>query len=250
LELKGDNLVTIAVLKSVQINQTINFLYQQVFSITTRVMIQRALVNYYAENQPPDTQFDGAYPDLQTAIGTESQILEGRIYTNNFTWLPNLTVTDVSYGFPDSLFPTGVPVTPSGINQTANEGTLLGPVEVPATPGSFALSLTIPIINNNVSSQPYVLGYMSAIVSASGIQRAVNDSTGMGQTGQLLVVAQNGSHYDVVLPPSRTPDVFDEDFTKGQYPAVDMAFENRSGAGYLINTNNARGAPVSVGYNV
>jgi osomolarity two-component system, sensor histidine kinase SLN1 len=245
--LQGDNLVTIAVLKSVQINQTLNFLYNQVFTITTRAMIQRSLINYYASSDNADTIFEGAFNDLQTAVGTQSQILAGQVYTNDFTLLPNLTVSDVSYTFPDSLYPTAIPPILPGLNSTTT-GEILGPVSVPATPGSYALSMTIPILNTNASTTPRILGYISAIFTASGLQRAVNDTTGMGQTGQLLVVAKNGSHYDIILPPARTPQVYEQDFTQGQYPAVDKAFQKLTG--YWINTHNAAGAPVSVGYNV
>jgi hypothetical protein len=173
--------------------------------------------------------------------------MEGRIYTNDFTPLPNLTVSDVSYSFPDNLFPTTIPPPGPGGNQLTS-GEILGPVAVPDVPGSYVISMTIPIVNINTSSTPLILGYISTIVTASGLQRAVNDSTGMGQTGQLLVVAKNGSHYDIVLPPGRTPNIFDQNFSRGSYPAVDDAFKNRTG--FLIDTHNAANAPVSVGYNV
>jgi osomolarity two-component system, sensor histidine kinase SLN1 len=247
LDLEGNNLVTIAVLKSVQINQTINFLYNEVFAITTRVLIQAALINYYANKTDPEALFAGAFNDLQTAMGTQPQIMEARIYTIDFTPLPNLTFSEVSYSFPNSLFPTSVPPPGPGGNQLTS-GEILGPVAVPDAPGLYVLSMTIPITNVNSSSTPLILGYMSMVLTASGLQRAVNDSTGMGQTGQLLVVAKNGSHYDIVLPPGRTPTIYNENFYPGSYPAVDDAFKNRTG--FLIDTHNVAGAPVSVGYNV
>jgi osomolarity two-component system, sensor histidine kinase SLN1 len=245
--LQGNNLVTIAVLKSVQINQTLNFLYNQAFAVTTRAMIQRSLVRYYASHEKPDSIFEGAFNDLQTAIGTQPQILAGQIYTNDFTLLPNLSASDVPYTFPASLYPTAIPPIHRGFNSTTT-GEILGPVAVPATPGSYALSMTIPILNTNASTSPHILGYMSLIFTAAGLQRAVNDTTGIGQTGQLLVVAKNGSNYDFILPPARTPQVYGQSFMPGQYLAVDMAFQN--GTGYYISTRNSVNALVSVGYNV
>jgi len=247
LDLQGNNLVTIAVLKSVQLNQTINFLYNQVFAITTRVLVQSALVEYYAENQTLNQIFQQASVDFQTAIGTQQQILEGRIYTNNFTLLPDFTFSDAPYNFSDSLFPTSVPPTPHGASPTST-GQVLGPVPVAESPGLYVISMTIPIVNINSSSQPLILGYMSMIMSATGLLRAVNDSTGMGTTGQLLVIAHNGTHYDVILPPLRTPQIYEQDFYPGQYPAVDLAFRNLTG--YLISTHNVAYQPVSVGYTV
>ena len=210
-------------------------------------MIQRALVNYYNQSQSPDVDFPQAYNDLSTAIGTQSSLLEGRVYDNSFNLLTNLTISNVNYPFPDSLLPT-VPPQPPLPGMVNTTGELLGPVLVPAAPGTYAFSITIPIVNINTTSVPPNLGYLSIIVTASGLQRAVNDTTGMGQTGQLLVVAKNGSHYDIILPPARTPQVYDTDIYPGQYPAIDLAFKNQTG--FLIDTHNAVGSPVSVGYTV
>jgi osomolarity two-component system, sensor histidine kinase SLN1 len=235
-------------MKSVQLNQTINFLYNQVFSITTRVLIQAALVNYYATNQTPDATFPAAYNDFQAAIGTQSTTLEGRVYTNNFTRLTNLTFSTVGYPFPDSLFPDTIPPTPPGDNRNTSAGQVSGPVAVPQSPGTYALSFTIPIVNSNTSSTPLILGYMSMVVSASGLLRAVNDSTGMGETGQTLVIARNDSEYQIILPPLRTPDLFEQSFNLSQSPAAEAAFQNQTG--FLIDTHNSLGTAVSVGYTV
>lgn len=235
-------------MKSVQLNQTINFLYNQVFSITTRVLIQRTLQDYYSTYTPADTVFANAYSDFQTAIGSQSTLYAGQIYTNNFTPLTNLTYSTVSYPFPESLYPTAIPPTPPDDNRNTSAGQVLGPVSVPASPGLYALSFTIPIVNSNASSQPLILGYVSMIVSAAGLLRAVNDSTGMGQTGQTLVVQKNNSQYEVMLPPLRDPELFGQSFNLTQFPAVQLAFQNQTG--YLIDTSNALGNGVSVGYTV
>ena len=242
--------MTIAVLKSVQINQTITFLYNQAFAVTTRVLLQTALNNYYTENLSPNMSFPSAHRDLQTAVSTQSQIFAARVYTTDMTLLPNLTVIDVDYPLPDSLNPTGIPRPPDGSDNTAIAGALFGPVQIPDSPGTYALSLTIPIMNTNDSSHLSLLGWMSTVFTASGIQRAVNDRTGMGQTGQVLVVARNQSRYEVIIPPARTPRIHNQEFKRGQYPAVDLAFDNHSSPGYLINTHDAGGYPVSVGYHV
>jgi hypothetical protein len=169
------------------------------------------------------------------------------VYTSDFTLLPNLTVSNVPYDFPSGLTPTAIPLVLKGVNSTT-AGEILGPVAVPATPGSYALSMTIPIININASTTPLMLGYISVIFTASGLQRAVNDTVGMGKTGQLLVITTNDSHYKIILPPVRTPSVYGQVVLPGEYPAMEMALKNNTG--YIINTHNAAGAPVSVGYTV
>jgi len=186
----------------------------------------------------------GIYDPLSTFIRTQDQVLAARVYTNDFTLLPNLTVSNVAYDFPPGLTPTAVS---SGLNSTTS-GEILGPVSFPATPGSYALSMTIPIININANTTPLMLGYISVIFTARGLQRTVNDTVGMGQTGQVLVITTNGSHHKIILPPVRTPLVYGQVILQGEYPAIEIALKNNMG--YIINTNNAVGAPVSVGYTV
>ena len=234
-------------MKSVQLNQTINFLYNQVFGVTTRVLIQSALASFYAGNISANTEFAAAYNDLQTAIGTQANLLAGRVYSSNFTRLQNLTFTTVNYSFPDSLYPTALPPLYPNQNPTS-AGQVLGPASIADSPGLYAMSFTIPILNNNASSVPLILGYMSMIVNGNGLLRAVNDSTGMGATGQLLLLAQNNDTYQVILPPLRTPDIYGAVYNLSQYPAAKVAFQNKTG--YLIDTHNADGADVSVGYTV
>jgi len=247
LDVQGNNLVTIAVLKSVQINQTINNLYNQVLAITTRVMIQRSLLTYSEENFPSNFSFTNAYNDLSVAIGAQPAIQAAQVYDTNFTKLPNLTISDVTFPIPDILWPTAKPPLPAN-GKVNNSGQVLGPVMVNAAVGSFSLSLTIPVLNTDASSSPAILGYLSIVFSAAGLQRAVNDSTGMGQTGQLLVVERNESFYSIILPPLRTPQLYNTPIYPGQYPAIDQTFINRTG--YDISTHNAAGNPVSVGYTV
>jgi hypothetical protein len=235
-------------MKSVQLNQTINFLYNQVFGVTTRVLIQAALTSFYAGNLSASAEFAAAYSDLGTAIGTQANLLAGRVYTNDFTRLPNLTFNSVLYTLPDNLYPTSIPPNPPNDNRNTSAGQVLGPVAIPDSPGSYALSFTIPVINNNASSNPLILGYMSMIVTANGLLRAVNDSTGMGETGQLILLARRNNEYEVILPPLRTPEIFGLDFNLSQYPAAQIAFQNQTG--YLIDTHNAAGTDVAVGYTV
>ena len=170
------------------------------------------------------------------------------MYTNHFTLLSNLTVSNVPYHFPPALTPTAIPRVLKGVNSTTT-GEILGPVAVPAMPRSYALLMTIPIINIYASTAILMLGYVSVIFTASSLQRTVNDTVGMGQTGQLLVMTtNNSSHHKIVLPPVRTPQIYGKVIPQGEYPAMDIVLMNNTG--HIINTYNAEGEPVSVGYTV
>jgi len=235
-------------MKSVQLNQTLGSLYNQIYSVSTRVLIQQALASYYtSSNSSTDMQFGPGYNDFATAIGTQSTLLAGRVYDNDFNQLPNFTVSTVTYDFPESLYPTAIPPTPPGGTNTS-AGEILGPLAISESPGLYVISMTVPITNLNSGAQPLILGYLSMITTATGLLRAVNDSTGMGQTGQTLLVGRNGSQYQILLPPLRTPQFFGQVFNISVNPAVEATFQNQTG--YLINTHNAVGTAVSVGYTV
>jgi len=234
-------------LKSAALNQTISGLYNQVSAIAVLAPLQRALVDYYATAETTNVEFGSTFSDLFFAIRIQTYLLKAQVYDNSFNQLPNLTVSEVNYDFPESLIPTRPPPVqlPGAINSSSE---LLGPVAVPATRGLYAFSLTIPIINFNARSTPPTLGYLSMIINTAPLQRVVSGTTGIGQTGQLLVVANMGSHYVVIFPPVRTPEIYEHDILPGQYPAIDMTFMNKTG--FLVNTHNANGTPVSVGYTV
>ena len=215
--------------------------------LTTLVIIQYALKDYYASNGDPNATFGEVSNHLSTITGTQNEILATRVYTNDFQLLPNLTVSHVPYDLPTSLIPTTIPPVLKAVNSTA-AGEIIGPVAIVDRAGFYALSITMPILNTNPSTTPLTLGYISIIFAANKLQSAVNDTTGMGQTGQLLVLTTNSSHYDIILPPVRTPQLYGQVILPGTYPAADIAFKNTTG--YLICTHNAIGTPVAVGYTV
>jgi hypothetical protein len=248
LLLQGKDLTSLARLTSVQLNQTLASLYIRVTAISQRVALQDALRNYYAiAGTTASASFARAKSDLFSNIEMATSLLEARVYDNGLNQLPDLTVSKVDYHFPDSITaPTLIQL--AGPANVTSQITVLGPVAVPDAPQTYAYSFTIPINNTNASSTPPTLGYLSTIVSTLPLQRVVNDGVGIGQTGQFLIVANAGSHFEVILPPLRTPDIYGVEILRGQYPAIDMAFRNQSGS--LVNTHNSYGTAVSVGYTV
>ena len=218
--------------------------------------------------------------------------------------LPNLSnngspvyLGDNGTGYPVELYPN-LTFTSTVINSTFNQSNafwdgqplygnstvFLGPWPVNET---FALlSLTVAV--NNDTSYTDTLGWISVICSAQSIFTLEESLEGLGNSGQILIVAPNTA--DQKLPPSvlvhDTPEVNrtaaenlevhfvvppiqnssrstrhptraygnmpNLPFLMKSYPAVLDAYTKKTGspnnAGSLISTNNEQGVQVSTGY--
>ncbi|EMC99316.1 hypothetical protein BAUCODRAFT_146280 [Baudoinia panamericana UAMH 10762] len=138
------------------------------------------------------------------------------------------------------------------------------------------VSLTMPIINN--TSAVDVLAWLTCIMNATLIQQVLSSDTGLGETGQTLLVGpasksnvfqsnivDNSSasgnfavHY--ILPVNSSAHVrhpgfnatSNPTFNASRYPAVERVFTRADGqpdnSGALIQTRNEAGQKVSVGY--
>lgn len=287
--------------------------------------MQAALQRYNAGNNT-DANWLRASSDLQIALGgggTSSTLLQGQIVSTNVSGsgghygllnvtdqemagtitlpdlssnkstiylgqngtgypsalYPNLTYTSTSVNSPDSAYNTFLEGNPLYSNSTL----LLGPWLLNET---FALmSITVPIINN--TSIIETLGWLTVVVNAESVFAVENQLQGLGDTGQILIVAPNTidqrlpadfhghggeeanktamSLQEVVyvLPPlqnaSRSTCHPTHAYGKGNppfqmraYPAVFDAYTSGSklpnSAGSLISTTNEEHQQVSVGY--
>ncbi|KAF3939883.1 hypothetical protein ABW19_dt0209199 [Dactylella cylindrospora] len=176
-------------------------------------------------------------------------------------------------GFPDELYPRS-----SNISQTpqeklnlfneqaieSRESLLLGPVRVNST--FFMISFTVPV--HNTTGNRTLVGFWTVLLDAQLLVDIVNTTQGMADTGQTILVGPNtttnifepndGNFTDetkfrYLLPPVRTPNLYDTVDIMGNFPAVKWAYENNDADGDAIaelSTNNANNQKVSVGYSV
>ena len=152
--------------------------------------------------------------------------------------------------------------------------------------GSFALfSLTVPVVNDTSSED--TLGWISIIVNAASIFNVEQSVEGLGNTGQILILAPSTSNQKLpttvqavgnaranvtaakqqdvqfVLPPkqnssrstrhsTRAYGMPNSPFQMQNYPGVLNAYTSdtgsRNNAGSLISTKNEENGHVSVGY--
>ncbi|KAK0728700.1 hypothetical protein B0T26DRAFT_738972 [Lasiosphaeria miniovina] len=129
-----DGLALAASLKAARISSEIDLIQTTVQTISTRLLLQNGLINFYNRNASSDDPWDGARDDLSSALSTGgfSGLLQARLYSRNSTGdrfgllnitgnaatdsgpilLPDLSPTgskvylgDPEYGFPPSLYP-------------------------------------------------------------------------------------------------------------------------------------------------
>ena len=289
------------------------------------MLLQNALQRYDQGNNT-DANWARAAEDLQSSLGgagASAMLLQLQVVSKNGSGiggqygLVNVTGQEIDgtiplpytdtngsqvylgnngSGYPSNLYPL-LKYHSTMVNSTFNLSTasydgmeLYGNTTLVIGPwilnSSFALmSITTPIINN--TSIIDTLGWLTVIVSARSILDIETATQGLGNTGQVLIVAPNtlgqklpesirtkngrgvnqtlAENQDVifVLPPvqnasrstrhpSRAYGMPNSPFPMSKYPAVLDAYTTGSatfdGDGSLIGTTNEEGDTVSVGY--
>lgn len=325
LSVRTSSLSLTASLYANQLDSNLLLLQSSVQAISTRIALQSALQRYNSGNNT-DANWVRAASDMQSALsggGSSNMLLEAQVYSKNGTGvggpygllnvssptianaipLPFLGLNGISVhlgdngtGYPVELYPN-LTYTSTVVNSTFNQSDafwngqqlydnstiFLGPWLLN---GSFALlSLTVPVVNDTSSAD--VLGWISVIVNAQSIFNIEQSVEGLGDTGQILIVAPSTSTQKLpfnvqalgstranrttaktqdvqfVLPPIqnssrstrhsiRAYGMPNLPFQMRSYPGVLDAYTSNTGsrnnAGSLISTMNEENDHVSVGY--
>ena len=309
-----------------QLNSNLLLIQSSVRAISTRIALQSALQRYNSGNNT-DANWVRAASDMQSALsggGSSDMLLEAQVFSKNGTGvggpysllnttssstiaeaipLPSLDSNGTSVylgdngtGYPAQLYPN-LTYTSTVVNNTFNQSDafwngqrlynnstiFLGPWLLN---GSFGLlSLTVPVVNDTSSAD--ILGWISIIVNAKSIFNIEQSTEGLGDTGQILLVAPSTSNQILspnlqavgstranrtaaktqevhfVLPPAqnssrsirhsmRAYGMPNLSFQMQDYPAVLDAYTSNTGsdnsAGSLISSKNEENGHVSVGY--
>jgi osomolarity two-component system, sensor histidine kinase SLN1 len=210
-----------AALKTSQAAQSINFWRTAVHAVTTRVIIQNALLRYNRDGNNTAANWFNAATDLQTAV-RGGDLIQAKILARNdagvagFDVLLNATSDSVgdivlpglypnnnseihfgdsnTYGYPQQLYPvfqnSSTPNVPYPLNTTTftspegSKSLLLGPLTINSTFSLF--SITMPIYNNTSSVE--TLGYMTVLVNAEMLYKTIQSPEGLDSTGETLLV--------------------------------------------------------------
>lgn len=284
------------------------------FFVTTRAIIQNAL-SEYNNGSANEASWRAAEQDLAVTLGNSANaiVLQTEIFSRNTSgprgsssflnvtgnfgddiplpWLTNngsrVRFGDEDGGYPPALYPnltitdsqdangtTRYEATYNGFTLNTQNALVLGPLVVSQ---NFSLiSLTIPITNNLDVTD--VLGWVTVVCDAKLITLVIQDQTGIGDTGQTLLLApvnttnqfppgvlgsdQAGDNFvRYALPinetarsrhPNHVYGTANLPFIASKYPAVQSAMEmdarQINDYGSLVRTHNEEDKQVSVGF--
>ncbi|KAF3098939.1 Histidine kinase [Orbilia oligospora] len=225
VNLRADRLALVAALKADQLSQALAILQNSIASVSSRLLIQGALKDYYAGKRPWNL-WDDTITDIAVALETQPYLLQAVLWNRdlNETFAnvtcscalgingtePNGTFLAHGFqpvgsgfswnghdGFPDSLYPRPYnmterederveTITPATIQQF--NFTFQGPVMVNET--LYLASYTVPIFdqtNNSTRVHP-LLGFFTIIVNIQILVDISNRRLGLDETGLMLVV--------------------------------------------------------------
>ncbi|KAH8687229.1 histidine kinase-group VI protein [Tricladium varicosporioides] len=213
-----------ASLKAAQIASDLLLIQSTCATITTRIILQNALKNFYKGA----ANWTSANSDMNSALvsGGLSALLQVTVFSRNSTGdstgllkittntsgilLPttfpngtNVPLGDPTFGYPPALYPnityTPSPGTPDVMDPSVDATTvtaffdfplnqsnilLLGPLQIN---NSYALlSMTLPIVENNRPSN--ILGFMTVVASASTLIDVTTSREGLANTGMTLLI--------------------------------------------------------------
>lgn len=239
---ESDSLSLTASLKATRIASEIELIQTICGTITTRILIQQALVAFYQGNSS-SSNWDESTADMQSALGSGGgNLYQAKIYSRNTTGSSNglLNVTGSTSpvvrlpydnpdgspaflgndegGFPPTLYPN-ISYVDTGASSTTNPDTnvysayAFSDVRLSQNEGlllgplvineSFSLmSLTVPIRSNSGST--FILGYMTVVASASAIVDVTTSREGLGTSGVVLIVGpvSASNRFNASLPAS------------------------------------------------
>jgi osomolarity two-component system sensor histidine kinase SLN1 len=229
-----------------------------------------------------NTTLERSYLNITSSVGYESLVGDPNA-ADNTTYVEVLDALGVVAGYNsvqgppgsiDSLIPVKIrgEVAPSDI---AADGLFLGPISVQRAQDNtpiYVASLTVPVFNNTtaVPSTRNTLGYMTVVFNIHALVDVVNETLGLGQSGQVLLIgpnnrlnrwnnqsgefniSQNTDQFKYILPPANDPRLALTTNAISSFPIVFRAWSDADAQGGVsgvdMDTKDATGTRVAVGY--
>lgn len=223
---ESDSLSLTASLKATRIASEIELVQTVCQTISTRILIQQALANYYAGNTS-DSVWNDAITDMQSALGSGSaNLYQAKVYSRNSTGsvgggLFNVTgsttpiiqlpyanpdgtvpvLSDGEGGFPPTLYPN-ITYVDTNSSSTTDPSTdvyaayAFDDVRLSQNNGlllgplvineTFALMSLTLPIRSNGGT--FILGYMTIVASAASLISVTESREGLGTSGVVLII--------------------------------------------------------------
>lgn len=182
--LRAERLQVISQLKTTQIQQSVEYIYYQIYWLSNKDTVYAPLNSHVAGNGT-----HGIFADAQKTLDqflTSSELFSAaRLYDLYLDVVAESYNNETSISTPtmDYLFPLSANTTiPSSLLNTTNQASGYGYVTGPMSNSSDVLSeyfigITVPVYSNSsiILSEPSISGYLTVLASASNIQSAIYD---------------------------------------------------------------------------
>ncbi|TDZ13217.1 Two-component system protein B [Colletotrichum spinosum] len=225
-QVEGRELALTASLKASRISAELELVQTSGITISSRILIQQSLFNFYDGNQS-DANWVDARGDLDSAlsVGALTGLLQARIYSRNTTGNPyglvNVTgskipdielpyggpdggkvfLSDVPGGYPPDLYPNITYEDLGRPNQYRNNTRAYAANAFPgvriSTNGGLLLGplvlnetaalMSITVPIRDNNQQEFIVGYMTIIATANSLIGVRNSREGLGDTGIVLL---------------------------------------------------------------
>lgn len=224
---ESNSLSLTASLKATRIASEIELIQTVCQTISTRILIQQALANFY-EGNASDSVWNNALTDMQSALGSGSgNLYQAKVYSRNTTGgstngLFNVTgsttpviqlpyanpdgsvpiLGDLEGGFPPTLYPN-ITYVDTNVSSSTDPSTNIYAAyafdDVPITQnnglllGPLVINETYALMSLTLpirsNGGAFVLGYMTVVASAASLISVTQSREGLGKSGVVLIIS-------------------------------------------------------------
>ena len=189
--LRAERLEVISQLKTTQVQQSLEFIFYQVYWITTKDSIAFPLSSYRAGNTTGDV-FSAADSALTQFLASSELFASARLYNLDLDVVASAHNNGSSISTPaqDFLFPLSKNASiPNALldPNTNQQAYFTGPVtNSPDVDSQYYMGITLPVYSNTsiILQQPTLAGYLTVLAGAQNIKFAINDTSSIGSNNK------------------------------------------------------------------
>lgn len=263
-DLRAERLEVISQLKTTQVKQAVEYVFYQIYWLTTKESIYAPLSSYRAGNNTKSV-FTGSTTALDQFLASSELFSAARLYNldldimaesyNNVSMVSNSTMGDL---FPLDIAGTRRQFSTSGVDETRY---ITGPQSNSSDPSSsYFMGITLPVYANTsiLLTEPLIAGYLSVIANAKNIQVAINDTNTNDGTGDYTVAlirptfkantssASVPTEFETIFPVNKDGLLPNHNYTIDSAPLVKEALLKTAGSSTNVKSYN--GDSVAIGY--
>lgn len=263
-DLRAERLEVISQLKTTQVKQAVEYVFYQIYWLTTKESIYAPLSSYRAGNNTKSV-FTGSTTALDQFLASSELFSAARLYNldldimaesyNNVSMVSNSTMGDL---FPLDVASATRQFSTSGVDETRY---ITGPQSNSSDPSSsYFMGITLPVYANTsiLLTDPLIAGYLTVVASAKNIQLAISDTNTNDGTDDYTVAlirptfkantssASVPTEFETIFPVSKDGLLPNHNYTIDSAPLVEEALLKTAGSSTNVKSYN--GDSVAIGY--